>query len=40
MLENLYVQGILSKEQFDEMIAPLRRRLSEIAAGKIENQVS
>ena len=40
ILENLYIQGILSKERFEEMVAPLRKKLSEIATGKIENRIS
>jgi hypothetical protein len=30
MLENLYVTGILSQEQYDRMIQPLRKQLQEI----------
>ena len=30
LLENLYIQGILPKERFEEMVEPLRKKLSEI----------
>ncbi len=33
LLENLYSQGILTKELFEEMVAPLRRELNEYLPG-------
>ncbi len=33
-LENLCLYGILPKKQFEKMVAPLRRELSEILAGE------
>jgi hypothetical protein len=33
ILENLYVSGILNREQFEIMVQPLRKQLEEIQSG-------